>query len=1070
MADQLCHILWPDEVDVEAARRRLHVRVSQLRQLLSVSAAGSPLLTVDGGYLLSTDGTVALDVAAFEAAVSAGRRYLETNSLDQAIQAFEAACELYGGDFLAEDLYASWTFLERERLLQLNLSALMELAEAYALQGRYRRAVRLCEQILTVDPIREAVYYRLMLYHFHAGDQGRALQLYAQCRRQLAAELGVVPLPAMQELAERIRRGDLSPESDRYPSPLYAGRLFAVPYSLGNPPLVGREREYGWLAAGWRDPQRRLLLIGGPAGVGKSFLLRYFCNYVTGEGAETFISPAEAAGLPYTAVLNLLPAVTTWPLDELPPAELAVVRPLLPALQKRELPPLPQLPPAAAARRLQRALVSLSQLLLPPQSVLLLDDAHLADNGSLAVLAALAATHTCILAYREENWWPTAVPVIRAMLQRGAADQLNLAPLREKDVVSLINQLGKNELGPLSEQIARETGGIPFFVIATLQQLFEEGGLYAAEDGKWRLTAADWALPPSIEQAINRRLHACSREQQQLLDAAAVGGAELDYGLLLALTGWKRSVLLMVADDLLTGGWLVEPRRSGAPELRLAHAYLRDVIYTALPEMRRQHLHGETAVYLAAAGRQKPALAPAVARHFLAAGEASEAVSWLVAAGDAALARSALQEAVDYFEQAVAIQPDPAVYDKIGHAAHQLAWYERSVQAYRAARRLWAEADEAAALRSDLGMAESCRELSDFATAATAARHVLERLRELQGEPTLLAQAHITLSNAYRSGQLAEMAVVEAHLQKGMAAAKRAGNMALMGEANFWLGVVAINCGDALTALAYDEIALELFLDANHAGWQAIVYNNVAYHALLAGRPRRGLAAAEQGLALAREVAARNSEVWLLSTLGEIQLHLGEVVAAEKTLTEGLALVREYGPPRLEPGYLADLAQAALARGDADRAVRLLRAALAAAGECAPQFVPRLRVLLAAAYLQQGASAAAEEAAQAAAAAVSKGQSRVFGQALRLQGIVAARSGGCPARKFAHSHEILTGNGDTVEAARTDAAWGLWLLSCDRVMEAESHLNSADKLFRSSEAVLDQVALERERKQIVSKL
>ena len=61
------------------------------------------------------------------------------------------------GDFLAEDLYETWSFGERERQRELHMTALTELAECYAQQGKYRRAMQLCREILAEDPVREAV-------------------------------------------------------------------------------------------------------------------------------------------------------------------------------------------------------------------------------------------------------------------------------------------------------------------------------------------------------------------------------------------------------------------------------------------------------------------------------------------------------------------------------------------------------------------------------------------------------------------------------------------------------------------------------------------------------------------------------------------------------------------------------------------------------------------------------------------------------------------------------------------------------------------------------------------------
>lgn len=66
-----------------------------------------------------------------------------------------------------EDRYADWATAERERLRELYFTLLTRLAEAYARQGRYRRAVATCREVLAADRCRESVWCQLMLYHYH---------------------------------------------------------------------------------------------------------------------------------------------------------------------------------------------------------------------------------------------------------------------------------------------------------------------------------------------------------------------------------------------------------------------------------------------------------------------------------------------------------------------------------------------------------------------------------------------------------------------------------------------------------------------------------------------------------------------------------------------------------------------------------------------------------------------------------------------------------------------------------------------------------------------------------------
>jgi LuxR family maltose regulon positive regulatory protein len=275
-ADQLLELLWP-EADPDTARRSLHVRISQLRRALDPDNPDAYILTVEGGYVFNPGADCRIDAIEFEARAQWGRRCQESGNLAEAITAYETARSLYRGDLLEEDLYEDWAFAERERLRECFLTLLIEVAECYARQGHYRRAITRCREVLATDPCRESVYVHLMLYHYYAGEQDLALRVYERCCQVLSDELGVEPLPQTTALYEQIVRRQVAPVDGavRYPEPAYEGRLFEAPYSLGRTPFVGREREYAWLVERLREATvngGRVAVVAGEAGLGKTRL------------------------------------------------------------------------------------------------------------------------------------------------------------------------------------------------------------------------------------------------------------------------------------------------------------------------------------------------------------------------------------------------------------------------------------------------------------------------------------------------------------------------------------------------------------------------------------------------------------------------------------------------------------------------------------------------------------------------------------------------------------------------------------------------------------------------------
>ncbi len=1076
MADQLLELLWPGKPP-DQTRSRLYVRISQLRRLLDAEDSAAFIVSEGGGYVWKPQSAYWLDVVVFEDQVRLGQQHQQGGDWEAAVRAYEAARSLYRGDYLEEDRYVDWTTMERERLRERFLIALMGLAECYAQQGRYQRALARCQQVLDLDPCREAVYVRMMLYAYYAGERVRAVRIYERCRAILVDELHVEPQESTTYLATQIRRATLwsSPGHPRYPPPAYEGRLFEVPYVLGDVPLVGRDREYAWLVARWQDPETRVILVEGEAGIGKSRLVQEFLGYAREEDATVFqvwASPEQDA-LPYGPFVTMLRDRIEAPANELSSQQRAALLDLFPSIQAhgQPLPALPEIPSDEARQRLEDALLCLVNAAIPAETVLCVEDAHRVDAATLQLLARVAENRTLIVTCRSEEA-PSDHPLqvwVRRLRKRGKAARLVLDPLQSEHVGELLRRLSHMNEIPVLDRLADATQGHPLFLIASLQHMFEEGRLYVDVQGRWAATGEEpIGLAPTVRDVIARRLRGLRREMRQIVDVAVVAGGAFDFDLLASLFTLDEGTLLDLIDRLLERNLLVEPRHADRPDFALAHDRYSEVAYGMIPEVRRRRLHRRIAGALQDLTGDRDAIAGTLAHHYERGWAYAEAFEWLVRAAEVAQRRYALGEAMAFCRRALALpEGEPAlVLMTMGHLAHQLARYDEGAQFYARALIRWADLQEPRrAIEAHYGAAECYREMSAFEDALTHAQSGLDQARDLEDAPELVAKGHIMVSNAMRSGQLDSMEAVRRHLEAAFDLAASIEAWRLMGEATFWLGVITVNSGDPQGALAYDRQAQQCFARAQASGWEAITLNNLAYHGLLAGKARRALAWAEEGLRMARRLRLRHSQGWLMSTLGEIQTHLGQLAEAAETLTEGLELVQQWGPRRLRPGFLHDLARVALAREEGAKAMDYLEEALTLARESAPQFVPRLQVAWAEAYLSLGDLDHAREAAEAAnAGAQAKGQRSITGQAIRLLAEVYAREDqvAVAERAFARGLALFEDAEDRLEWARTQSAWGRWLLAQGDA-EGSAHLERAREVFEACEAVLDLARLEGDR-------
>jgi len=246
----LATLFWGDSPD-DVAANNLRQALTNLRRLLEPHVVITRQTVAFNG-----DSPLRLDVARFEAAIATGLAEDDIKRLRDAIA-------LYRGDFLegfsVRDApeFDEWVMIQRERLRDLALRALHRLATVHVTRGESAESIDYTTRLLALDPWREDAHRQLMLLLARNGQRGAALAQYVTCRRILAGELGIEPLPETTALYERIRSASASR---------------AVPPPSPPTPFVGRKDERAVLARRLPDQTCRLITIVGPGGIGKTRL------------------------------------------------------------------------------------------------------------------------------------------------------------------------------------------------------------------------------------------------------------------------------------------------------------------------------------------------------------------------------------------------------------------------------------------------------------------------------------------------------------------------------------------------------------------------------------------------------------------------------------------------------------------------------------------------------------------------------------------------------------------------------------------------------------------------------
>ena len=283
--EDLAETLWGSDPP-PSARVTIQNYVMRLRKALG-DTSECPISTQPPGYLIRVDAGD-LDVARFEARLTAARAAARDGSWDTAASEARAALALWRGEPLAD--VDSELLAQREvtRLAELRLQALEARIDADLHLGRNAEVIVELRHLAECHPLREHLRGLLMLACYRDGRQAEALAAYADARRVLVGELGAEPGTGLRELHQRILAADPALELPQVERPAADGAEPVVPRQL--PAAVrhftGRALELA-LLTGWVDQagQERpgtvvISAIGGTAGVGKTALAVHWAHQV----------------------------------------------------------------------------------------------------------------------------------------------------------------------------------------------------------------------------------------------------------------------------------------------------------------------------------------------------------------------------------------------------------------------------------------------------------------------------------------------------------------------------------------------------------------------------------------------------------------------------------------------------------------------------------------------------------------------------------------------------------------------------------------------------------------------
>ncbi|MDM0021459.1 AAA family ATPase [Variovorax saccharolyticus] len=700
---------------------------------------------------------------------------------------------------------------------------------------------------------------------------------------------------------------------------------FEAQHMHGLVEFIGRDSELALLLERWalaRDGEGQVVLLSGEAGIGKSRICQVLRERLAGESVATVLlqcSPYFSSSALYPVVQHLERTAGMAPAD--PPEDrarkLELMAGALPASSLGCLLRLVGLPdggrssPGGASPQEEKAhtlegLIDLLLRLSRQQPVLfLVEDAHWIDPTTEELIGQVAERIRDARVLLVVTCRPGYIPSWSGASQ---ATRHSLNRLSRKQSAALVGGVtaGKALPAEVLDQIIGKTDGIPLFIEELTKTVVQSGLLEDTPSG-YRLSGPlpRLAISATLQDSLMARLDrlAAAKEVAQV---GAVIGREFGHRLVVELLGAMPPPRLAAALAELVRSELVF-RRGTPPDATYSfkHALVRDTAYDCMLRSQRVLWHRQIAAALEKPDRAAPAAqAELLAYHHQEGGNAAAALRHWQAAGDQAMARSAVREAVTHYQAAVALlgsvqavepcaQVELGLRIQLGNAVFQTEGFTSSCakENYTRARDLAASLD-----RPD----EQLHACGGIATGLIAAGQCGEA---------------IALLERYGPAELMRV--------KPMGRVIR---LVLMGVPRMYLGALEQASSDLTEARRELE-------RVRPQEWQALagadplvaILMHLASSLVFRGLLSSAHACVHEGLAMAEQRQHSNSRVWALRMTGVMSGLKGEWKDAITHFTQAIELAERHGLKAFGVAAKSGLGLALVATGRFDEGTRLLR-------------------------------------------------------------------------------------------------------------------------------------------------
>jgi DNA-binding SARP family transcriptional activator len=699
-SDVLAEDVWGEPVNPGSIR----VLLSRLRALLADVDSPVEIINTPGGYKVELNGAFT-DCDRFNALAAEVDR---TTDPRKAIQLATDALILWTGQPFAEFGDQPWATSERERLLLLERTLRVRLADSYASISDHQRALSEYENLRTAHPYDESITASMARGLWRAGRRNEALNEIAAMRKAMSSELGLSLGADLNALELQLLDGEITAFNETKteqlkPSSSKPKIVTRFPPSFDRTPFTGREVLRGSLLSRSEGQQPKHVVLTGPGGIGKSRLAHEFCRSAEAEGSAVFtIRFDRFADDPYQPFFDGVPGLAE-----------ALEQDQSNQGDERFEPPKDH-----RVRVADELLALLSTQSIDGSLLLATDDVQFAGPDALFILVRifraslprLQIVATCrTTTTHDERELPQS---LQELSREGWISVQEVGALPTGEMHQLLRSVAPDLADNQLEALTTKADGVPYFAV-------ELGRAFASGEER---------IPASLAALFQQRIDSCPAELEKLLGVASQIGRSFEHRLTAAVADVDEEPALKAFDTATETGLLIAQDQS--QDFAFDHDLLREHAHERLTPARRELINLKIAEHLAANRAEFQPTSTRLAQHFSLAGfrGRSQAIFYLLASARDLLDSYAYQAALDAATQAETLSREQNDQQSLLKSLMLRGWAE-----------------------SNLGLLESSR--SVFIRAANLARTI--------DQHDAFVEATLSIAAFWVSGQGVDKLVVE---------------------------------------------------------------------------------------------------------------------------------------------------------------------------------------------------------------------------------------------------------------------------------------------------------------------